>query len=129
MSVGHDPSADPLARALLAALLADPESLRLLSTALAAVAETEPEARPAAYTVEGLAKAIDVSPRVVRNAITRGELRAVKRGGRWLIAPDAVDARTHDTAPTASVRITRPRSAPQRRRQPLHDALARLERA
>ena len=122
-------SSDPLVRALLAALLADPESLRLLGTALTAVAETEPDTRPAAYTVEGLAAMIAVSPRVVRNAITRGELRAVKRGGRWLIAPDAVDAWTHDAETTPNVRIARRRGAPERRRQPLRDALTRLERA
>ena len=125
-----DPAADLLARALLAALLADPESLRVLSTALAAVAEAEPATRPAAYTVEGLATTLGVSPRVVRNAITRGELQAVKRGGRWLIAPDAVEAWTHeDEPPSSGVRLARRRSASERRRQPLHDALARLERA
>jgi hypothetical protein len=32
----------------------------------------------------------------VRNAIARGELRAVKRGARWYIATDAVEAWTHD---------------------------------
>ncbi len=125
MSVDHDPSDDPLAHALLLALLADPEALRLLSAALAAVGDNAPDARPAAYTVEGLAATIGVSPRVVRNAITRGELQAIKRGGRWLIAPDAIDAWTHDAAPAQEAR----RRSPQRRRQPLHDALARLERA
>jgi len=51
-----------------------------------------------AYTVATLATALDVSERVVRNAIARGELRAVKRGSRWYIAPDAVEAWTHDGA-------------------------------
>ncbi len=122
-------SSELLARALLSALLSDPEALRRLGAALAEVAATETETHPAAYTVEGLAATMGVSPRVVRNAITRGELQAVKRGGRWLIAPDAVDAWTHDAEPTPSVRIARRRGATERRRQPLHDALARLERA
>lgn len=122
-------SSELLARALLSALLSDPEALRRLGAALAEVAATETETHPAAYTVEGLAATMGVSPRVVRNAITRGELQAVKRGGRWLIAPDAVDAWTHDAEPTPNVRIARRRGATERRRQPLHDALARLERA
>lgn len=122
-------SSELLARALLSALLSDPEALRRLGAALAEVAATETETQPAAYTVEGLAATMGVSPRVVRNAITRGELQAVKRGGRWLIAPDAVDAWTHDAEPTPNVRIARRRGATERRRQPLHDALARLERA
>ncbi len=33
-----------------------------------------------------------VSPKVVRGAITRGELAAVKRGGRWIISAEAVRA-------------------------------------
>ncbi len=122
-------SSELLARAVLSALLSDPEALRRLGAALAEVAATETETHPAAYTVEGLAATMGVSPRVVRNAITRGELQAVKRGGRWLIAPDAVDAWTHDAEPTPNVRIARRRGATERRRQPLHDALARLERA
>jgi excisionase family DNA binding protein len=44
------------------------------------------------YTVATLAAALGVTERVVRNAISRGELAAVKRGARWLISPQAVDA-------------------------------------
>ncbi len=128
-SVNDDNSADPLARALLSALLADPESLRRLGQALADLDETEHEDRPPAYTVEGLAAKVAVSPRAVRNAITRGELRAVKRGNRWLIAQDAVDAWTHDAETKPPRRPVRERGAQARRRHPLQDALARLERA
>lgn len=50
-----------------------------------------------AYTVASLAAELGVSDRAVRCAITRHELRAVKRGSRWIISADAV--REWATAP------------------------------
>jgi hypothetical protein len=38
-----------------------------------------------------LATELDVSEKVVRNAIARSELQAVKRGARWYIERDAVE--------------------------------------
>jgi excisionase family DNA binding protein len=58
------------------------------------------------YTADTLATAIGVTPKVVRNAIARGELAAVKRGGRWLISADAVSAWIREDA-----------SSPRRRRR------------
>lgn len=49
-------------------------------------------APPPAYTVASLAEALGVSAKSVSNAVRRGELRAVKRGGRWLISAREVDA-------------------------------------
>jgi excisionase family DNA binding protein len=73
---------------LLDLLGSDVEAVRELRRLLGA--QTAP-----AYTVATLAAALAVSQRVVRNAIARGELAAVKRGARWYIAADAVDAWTH----------------------------------
>lgn len=124
-----DSPPDVLAQALLAVLLSDSACLRQLAQAISDV-DSDPElAMPPAYTVEGLAETIAVSPRAVRNAITRGELRAVKRGGRWLIAQDAVDAWIHQDLPSAPRRHAREHRRTAARRSPLHDALARLEQA
>ena len=43
-----------------------------------------------AYTVPSLAKELGVSPKTIRCAIARGELRAVKRGARWIISAQSV---------------------------------------
>jgi len=43
-----------------------------------------------AYTVASLAADLGVSCKTIRCAITRGELRAVKRGARWIIPAEAV---------------------------------------
>jgi len=120
---------DLLAQALLAALLSDSDCLRRLAQAVSDVDASAAHARPPAYTVEGLAETIAVSPRAVRNAITRGELQAVKRGGRWLIAQDAVDAWTHARRLPGPTRLPHGHGKPARRRNPLHEALARLEQA
>ena len=45
-----------------------------------------------AYTVPSLATELGVSQKTVRCAIARRELRAVKRGSRWIISSDAVQA-------------------------------------
>ena len=54
-------------------------------------AETEVAGR-VAYTVPSLATELGVSRKAVRCAIARHELRAVKRGSRWIISSDAVQA-------------------------------------
>lgn len=40
------------------------------------------------YTVESAAKALDVEKHVIRDAISRGELSARKRGRYWFIRKD-----------------------------------------
>jgi len=45
-----------------------------------------------AYTVASLAAELGVSQKTVRCAIARRELPAVKRGSRWIISADAVQA-------------------------------------
>ncbi|MGH2915474.1 MAG: helix-turn-helix domain-containing protein [Solirubrobacteraceae bacterium] len=64
----------------------------------------------AAYTVASLAVELGVSQRVVRSAITRHELAAVRRGSRWIISADAVH--TWATASTERRRTSRT-STPQ----------------
>jgi excisionase family DNA binding protein len=84
----------PSAAELLSQIASDPDSLAVLRQLVGAGTDrTAP-----AYTVATLAATLNVTERVVRNAIARGELRAVKRGSRWYIAPDAVEAWTHDAA-------------------------------
>jgi excisionase family DNA binding protein len=79
-----------LASALVEALAADPAAISRLRE-LVAVELPQPMApEPVIYTVASLAAVVDVSERVVRGAITRGELRAAKRGGRYLISAGAV---------------------------------------
>jgi excisionase family DNA binding protein len=56
-----------------------------------------------AYSVASLAAELGVSAKAVRCAITRRELRAVKRGSRWIISADAISewaaaSEAHDTA-------------------------------
>jgi excisionase family DNA binding protein len=81
----------PSAAELLSQIASDPDALAALRRLVGAGAEP---AAPA-YTVATLAAALEVTERVVRNAIARGELRAVKRGARWVISADAVDAWAH----------------------------------
>jgi excisionase family DNA binding protein len=45
-----------------------------------------------AYTVPSLATELSVTQKTIRCAIARGELRAVKRGSRWIMSADAVQA-------------------------------------
>jgi excisionase family DNA binding protein len=78
-----------------------PLTLALSDDQLDAIAEhvaaklargTKQDARSAAYTVTTLAQELGMSPRAIRGAIERRELAAVKRGGRWIIAAQAVAA-------------------------------------
>lgn len=54
----------------------------------------DPEAQRAhvAYIVASLAAELGVSRKAIRCAIARHELPAAKRGSRWIISADAVDA-------------------------------------
>ena len=83
-----------------------------------------------AYTVASLAAELGVSDKAVRCAIARHELRAVKRGSRWIISADAVSEWA--TAPEAARR--RPagallRSLPFRRRRAPRCAQSSAEKA
>lgn len=79
-----------------------PLTLTLSEDQLAAIAErivtklasgARPDgAQPPAYTVATLAQELALSQRAIRGAIERGELAAIKRGGRWIIAAQAVAA-------------------------------------
>jgi excisionase family DNA binding protein len=82
----------PSAAELLSRIASDPEALAVLRR----LVDADTDRAVPAYTVATLAAALGVTERVVRNAIARGELHAVKRGARWLIATDAVDAWTRD---------------------------------
>jgi excisionase family DNA binding protein len=63
-----------------------------------------------AYTVASLAAELGVSAKAVRCAIARHELRAVKRGSRWIISADAVGEWA--TAPQSQHATARRRPAP-----------------
>lgn len=116
----------PLAEVIVNALADDPVCLEQLRELLGpAQDDTEPQPPPA-YTVAGLAQALGVTCRVVRNAIARGELPAVKRGGRWYVAAESVVAwTTAEAVPPAR----RPRAARSTLRRPLRDTLAGLDAA
>lgn len=114
----------PLARAVLEALASDAHALAELRRLMADDEESRARPEPSAYTADGLATVLGVSSKVVRNAISRGELHAVKRGGRWYVPADAV-AMWAQGAVGASER-----RAPVRRRtssDTMRNALARLE--
>jgi excisionase family DNA binding protein len=81
---------DALAVAVVEALAADPvASARLRALLATEQADPSPADEPA-YTVATLAATLDVTAKVIRKAIARGELPAVKRGRRWIISGDAV---------------------------------------
>ncbi len=106
-------SAAPLARALVAAIAADPDALGQLRELLRDDTDHQGQPTRAAFTVATLAADLYLSPKVVRAAIRRGELAAVKRGGRWVIASEAVAAWATPVAASA-----RRRSTPSRLRAP-----------
>jgi len=116
-----------LAVALLRAL--DDDALDHLAERLAPRLAIRADSSPAAYTVASLAAALDVTPKTVRGWIARGELRAAKRGGRWLIDRSAVEELG---APQGA--LQRPQRTPARRtrqsadrRRPLGSMLADLD--
>jgi excisionase family DNA binding protein len=80
----------------LAALLLDgldEDGLRVLAKRLAphiSRLQNLNQQAPIAFTVDTLAADLGLSRKTIRCAITRGELRAVKRGSRWIISADAV---------------------------------------
>jgi len=78
-----------LAAAVLDALREDPGALACLRELVGI--QPAPKVEAHWYTVRSLATELGVSEKVVRNAIARGELRAVKRGARWYIERDAVE--------------------------------------
>lgn len=80
-----------LAQALVAEIAADPAALNELRALLGTSSTRLQPDRPA-YTVATLAAALHVSAKTIRGAIQRGELSASKRGARYVIAADAVDA-------------------------------------
>jgi excisionase family DNA binding protein len=126
MSRHEAATADGRESALVAALI---ELLAASPAAMAQLVELLESQRPAqqsellAYTVASLAAALGVSPRAVRGAITRGELVAVKRGGRWIISADAVRAWAQDDGTPRRVAARRPST---RRDRPLGSAIALL---
>jgi excisionase family DNA binding protein len=110
----------PLAVAVVEALAADPAASARLHALLATQPTDPPPADPPAYTVDSLAAALNVTARVIRNAIARGELAAVKRGRRWIISGGAVRAWTAGAADAMPVRSRAADSGP------LTAAVARL---
>jgi excisionase family DNA binding protein len=62
-----------------------------LAPHLPRLARLEPASPHIAFTVASLAEELGVSSKAIRCAIARGELRARKRGSRWIISADAVD--------------------------------------
>lgn len=80
-----------LAAALVEVLAADPAAISRLRGLVAIDSPRAAAPEPVIYTVASLAAVLQVSARVVRGAIARGELRAAKRGGRYLISARAVD--------------------------------------
>jgi excisionase family DNA binding protein len=107
----------PSAAEILEQIASDPSVLVELRALLL---DSAPEGAPA-YTVATLASALGVTERVVRNAIGRGELAAVRRGARWLISTEAVDAWARSDR---NVSLKTRRFA--RSRQPLTSAFAQM---
>jgi len=114
-----------LVRAIVAELACDPVAVEQLRTLLE-IDSDQQRAQPApAFTVRSLAEEIGRSERSVRDAITRGELKAVKRGRGYLITAAAVEAwATPAQIPTS--RSTHPSAHRDRRRArgPMRRALS-----
>jgi excisionase family DNA binding protein len=79
-----------LAQALVEVLASSPPAVARLRELLETEASNSLHLEAPAYTVASLALTLGVSARVIRSAISRGELDATKRGGRWIIAASAV---------------------------------------
>ena len=112
-----------LAVALVALLADNPAALGRLRDLIAPEAPA-PAPVPPAYTCASLAAMLHVSPKVIRGAITRGELAATKRAGRWVISDEAVRAWAQaDLSVVRSGRGARRITSPR----PLATAMARFE--
>jgi hypothetical protein len=115
---------------LVAALLDDlaaPHAREALRRALEPEEARRPPNERTVFTAETLAAELGITPRAVRAAITRGDLAAIKRAGRWIIAREAVEDWARPTAPTGAPRARRRRTA--RSSRPMADALAALDDA
>jgi excisionase family DNA binding protein len=82
---------------------------RRLAPYFASAAAADGAKKAIAYTVATLADELGLSQRAIRGAIERGELPAVKRGGRWLIDAVAV-AVWVQPAPTPTPVVAPPRA-------------------
>jgi excisionase family DNA binding protein len=87
----------------------------------------EPSSAPVAYTVAGLASSLGVSQKTIRGAIHRGELAAVERGGRYVIAAEAARVWASPASTTHAPRRAARGGASNG--GPLRDALARVDGA
>ena len=92
-----------LLQAIEAELKADPVWRDRLRSLFAADLDPEPNLSAAAYTVNTLAAELGVSQRVIRDAIGRGQLKAVRSGRRYIISAEAV-GRWASPPPQASTR-------------------------
>jgi len=115
----------------LAALLecSDAATLDRLADLLAPrLAERLPDREEAriGYTIASLAADLGVSAKTVRGAVHRGELPAVRRGSRYVIAADAAQAWIAASTAGPAVRRSRARGG-QRRGRPLAEAFARID--
>ena len=120
---GESSGEHALAAALIELLASSPSAMQRLVDLLEDRGLIHTEPTTPAYTVASLAEAVGVSAKVVRGAIARGELDAVKRGGRWIIPAEAVDAWAHPPAVAAVGRVRRSRTKSSR---PLGSAIALL---
>jgi hypothetical protein len=114
---------------LVAALLDDlaaPHAREALRRALEPEEAPRPPNERTVFTAETLAAELGITPRAVRAAITRGDLAAIKRAGRWIIARQAVEAWARPTGAAAAARAPR-RRAGRRSGRPMTDALAALD--
>lgn len=60
----------------------------LIATAIKAADQARPPLNKLAYNIAEAAEAVGLTPKGIRAAIECGELRAVKRRGKWLISRD-----------------------------------------
>jgi excisionase family DNA binding protein len=103
-------AAQTLASLLLEGLSARPRRPRSASMPHMVEGHLDHARAHSAYTVASLAAELGVSAKAIRCAIARHELRAVKRGSRWIISADAVGKWA--TAPQAQNATARRRPAP-----------------
>ncbi len=110
---------DQLVGLVLDEIVGDPARLAQLGDALAKRDDAHPAPAVPAYTVATLAVELGRSDRAIRDAIHRGELRAVKRGRGYVIGAEAV---AHWATPPSTPGATRPRR-PGLSRQALRRAM------